>query len=55
VLIFSAWFENATPQGNIIFRHCPICRDEIETNENRVEKKLSDELVRTFFPSLLVA
>lgn len=55
VLISSAWFGSATPQGNIIVRHCPICGDEIETNENRVEKKLSDELVRTFFPSLLVA
>lgn len=55
VLISSAWFESATPQGNIIVRHCPICGHEIETNENRVEKKLSDELVKTFFSSLLVA
>ena len=55
VLISSAWSESATPQGNVTVRHCPICGDEIETNENRVEKKLSDELVKAFFPSLLVA
>jgi hypothetical protein len=55
VQISSAWFESATPQGNIIVRHCPICGHEIETNEYSIEKKLSDELVQTFFPSLLVA
>ena len=53
--ISSAWFESATSQRNIIVRHCPICGHKIETNENRVEKKLSDELVQTFFPNLLVA
>jgi tellurite resistance protein len=55
VLIFSAWSESVAPQGNFPVRHCPICGHEIETTENRVEEKLSDELSRAFFPSLLIA
>lgn len=55
VLISSAWSESATPQSDVTDRHCPICGHEIETTENRAEKKIPDELVQVFFLSLLVA
>ena len=55
VLISSAWFESATPEGNVPIQHCPIGGHEIETTKNRVEEKLPDELSRAFFPSLLIA
>jgi tellurite resistance protein len=55
VTISSAWSESPAPQGTVAILRCPICGNEFETTKTYVEKKLPDELVRTFFPSLLVA
>jgi tellurite resistance protein len=55
VLMSPAWSESVTTQDNVAVRQCPVCRHEIEATENRTGKKLPDELVEAFFPSLLVA
>jgi tellurite resistance protein len=55
VLVSPARSESAGPLDTIVIWHCPICRTEFEAHETSVEKKLSNELVRSFFPNLLVA
>ena len=55
VMISSAWSESAAPRDTVAVWRCPICGNEFEATETHVERKLSDELVRAFFPSLLVA
>ena len=55
VLVSPAWSESTGPLDTVAIWLCPICRNEFEMPETSVEKKLSRELVRSFFPSLLVA
>jgi Zn finger protein HypA/HybF involved in hydrogenase expression len=56
VLISPEWSESPGPQETVMIWHCPICGNEFGTIEEGVEKRLSQaEIVRTFFPSLLVA
>lgn len=55
VLVSPAWSESTGPLDIVASWRCPICKKEIETPETSVEKKLSNELVRSFFPNLLVA
>jgi tellurite resistance protein len=57
VLIAAAWPESAAPGDaapgdNVAIRYCPLCGHDME---NRVGKKLPDELVQAFLPSLLIA
>jgi len=56
VLISPEWWESAGPQNTVAIWHCAICGNEFETIEEGADKRASDaELVRAFFPSLLVA
>jgi tellurite resistance protein len=56
VLISPEWWESASNGQTVMIWHCPICGNEFRTTENQAGKKTLDaELVRAFFPSLLVA
>jgi len=56
VLISPEWWESVGPQNIVAIWHCAICGNEFETIEEGIEKRSSDaELVRAFFPTLLVA
>jgi tellurite resistance protein len=55
VLVSPASSESTGLHNTVAIWHCATCRKEFKTTENYVEKKLSDELVRAFFPSLLIA
>jgi tellurite resistance protein len=54
VFISPAWFETTDSQDTVAIQHCPTCGNDFKEAGN-VEKGLSNELVRAFFPSLLVA
>ena len=56
VLISPVWSEHTAAQETVTIWHCAICGHEFETSEQCAEPRLSEaDLVRTFFPSLLVA
>jgi tellurite resistance protein TerB len=55
VFISSAWSESTASQIAGAIWRCPMCGHEIETIKSRVGEKLPDDLVRAFFPNLLVA
>lgn len=56
VVLCPEWSESMGPQQIVNIWHCQICGNEFETAEQGVAKTLSDtELVRAFFPNLLVA
>lgn len=50
------WSESMGPQHIVNIWHCQICGNEFETAEQGVTNTPSStELVRAFFPNLLVA
>ena len=50
------WSESIGPQHIVNIWHCQICGNEFETAQQGAAQTLSDtELVRAFFPNLLVA
>ena len=56
VLLCPEWSESVDAQTTVNIWHCAVCDHEFETTGKCGQKTPSDaELVRAFFPSLLVA
>ena len=55
-LLCPEWSECVGPESVVNIWHCSVCGNEFETTDKGVASTLSHaELVRAFFPNLLVA
>ena len=56
VLLCPEWSESVGPQDIVNIWHCSVCGNEFESTDKGIASTLSHaELVRAFFPNLLVA
>jgi tellurite resistance protein len=53
--IASSWSEKVNLPENVADRQCPICGQQVESTKIHSGNELPNELVRAFFPSLLLA